>query len=100
MRQTARLIELAAERGFATTAPAKPEERGGTVAIDVPHGKAVCQELLARDVVVDYRPKAGIRVSPHFYTSDEELEHCVSQIAEILQTKAHERHLAGLPRYG
>jgi kynureninase len=100
MRQTARLIELASERGFRTTAPADPAERGGTVALDVPEGKAVCQELLARDVVVDYRPKAGVRVSPHFYTSDDELEHCVSQIDEILRTRAHEKHLAGLPKYG
>ena len=100
MRQTARLIELAAARGFVTTAPADPAERGGTVAVEVPDGKAVCQELLARDVVVDYRPKAGIRISPHFYTSDEELEHCIAQIDEILQTKAHARHLAELPKYG
>ena len=100
MRQTARLIELAAARGFVTTAPANPAERGGTVAVDVPDGKAVCQELLARDIVVDYRPKAGIRISPHFYTSDEELAHCIAQIAEILQTKAHARHLAELPKYG
>ena len=100
MRQTARLIELAAERGFRTTAPASPAERGGTVAVDVPQGKAVCQELLARDVVVDYRPKAGVRISPHFYTSDDELEHCIAQMDEILRTKAHEKHLAGMPKYG
>lgn len=99
-RLTARLVELASERGFAVTCPEDPERRGGTVAIDVPHGKAVCQELLARDVLVDYRPAAGIRVSPHFYNTEEELEHCVSQVVEILKTKAHEKHLAGLPRYG
>lgn len=100
MRQTARLLELAHERGFKTTAPPDPAQRGGTVAIDVPEGKAVCQELLSRDIVVDYRPKAGIRVSPHFYTKDDELELCVAQIAEIIETKAHHRHLGGLPRYG
>jgi kynureninase len=100
MRQTARLVELAAERGFRVTCPMDPDRRGGTVAIDVPHGKAVCQELLRREVVVDYRPQAGIRVSPHFYTTDDELEHCVREMADILATRAHERHLPDLPRYG
>lgn len=100
MRQTARLVELARERGFGVTAPEAPAERGGTVAVDVPHGKATCQELLSRDVVVDYRPGAGIRISPHFYTEDAEVDHCIEQIAEIQRTKAYERHLAGLPRYG
>ena len=100
MRQTARLVELARERGLRTTCPERPEQRGGTVAIDVPDGRAVCQELLARDVIVDYRPKAGIRVSPHFYTKDEELEACVSEIDEIVRTRAHERHRENMPRYG
>jgi kynureninase len=100
MRQTARLVELAESKGWRVNAPPKPEQRAGTVAFDLPHAKAVCQELLARDVVVDYRPKAGIRVSPHFYTQDEELDDCVAQVEDIVATKAYEKHLAGLPKYG
>jgi kynureninase len=100
VRQTAHLVELALARGFRVTCPTRPEQRGGTVAIDVEDGKAVCQELLARDIVVDYRPKAGIRVSPHFYTKDEELAACVAEIDVILKTRAHERHLKSTPRYG
>jgi len=93
MAQTARLIALARAQGFKVTAPERAEERGGTVAIDVANGHAVARELLARDVVVDYRPKAGIRLSPHFYTRDEELELAVAAIREILDTRAYERHL-------
>jgi kynureninase len=100
MRQTARLIELARERGMKVTCPEKPEERGGTVAIDVADGKAACQELLRREIIVDYRPKAGIRVSPHFYTTDDELEHCVRELDEIVRTQAHQKHLGNLPKYG
>ena len=69
VRQTARLIELADARGYPVTAPRDPERRGGTVAFDVPHALEVSQALLAHDVLVDYRPGAGIRVAPHFYTS-------------------------------
>ena len=100
VRQTALLVELARRSGYRTTCPEDPAERGGTVAIDVPNGKATCQELLARDVVVDYRPQAGIRVSPHFYTSDEELAACVAEIDDIQRTKAWERHASRLPSYG
>jgi kynureninase len=88
MRQTARLIELADARGYRVTAPRNPEQRGGTVAFDVPHGYEVSETLLANDVLVDYRPNAGIRVAPHFYTSDEELERVVAMIDDILATGA------------
>ena len=84
MRQTARLIELADARGYRVTAPRDPERRGGTVAFDVPHGQEVSEQLLAKDVLVDYRPNAGIRVAPHFYTTDEELERAVEMIDECV----------------
>jgi kynureninase len=86
VRQTARLVELAERRGYTVRAPRDPARRGGTVAFDVAHGYEVAQYLLARDVVVDYRPNAGIRVAPHFYTSDEELEAAVAMIDEALET--------------
>src|SRR5882724_8772821 len=38
MRQTARLIELAEEAGFKINSPRNPNERGGTVVVDVPNG--------------------------------------------------------------
>ena len=85
VRQTSRLIALADARGYAVAAPRDPERRGGTVALDVPHAYEVSQFLLARDVLVDYRPGAGIRIAPHFYTSDEELERAVQTIDEALE---------------
>ena len=51
--------------------------------LDVPNGKEVTRELGRREVLVDYRPGAGIRISPHFYTTDEELEHTIHEIREI-----------------
>ena len=84
VRQTERLIALADERGYAVAAPRDAARRGGTVAFDVPHAREVSRVLLAQDVIVDYRPGAGIRVAPHFYTSDEELEAAVTLIDDIL----------------
>ena len=56
---------------------------GGTVIIDVPNGAAVAEELIARGVIVDYRPGAGIRVAPHFYTTIEEIDHALETLIEI-----------------
>lgn len=84
MRQTARLIDLADERGYKVTAPRDPARRGGTVAFDVPNAYEVAQTLLSRDILIDYRPGAGIRVAPHFYNTDEEVESVVAGIDEIL----------------
>lgn len=88
VRQTERLIALADARGYRVHAPRDVARRGGTVAFDVPHGAEVAQALLARDVVIDYRPGAGIRVAPHFYTTDDEVERVVAEIDDILATSA------------
>lgn len=88
VRQTNRLIELADARGYTVHAPRDTARRGGTVAFDVPHGHEVAQYLLSREIVIDYRPGAGIRVAPHFYTRDDELEMAVATIDEALETGA------------
>ena len=87
-RQTARLIELAEQRGWRVNTPRDPEQRGGTVSIDVPDSQQVCSELLKRDILVDWRPKAGVRFSPHFYTKDEELDAAITAVEEILRERA------------
>jgi len=81
---TARLIELADQRGWRVNAPRDPERRGGTVAIDMPHAYDVCREMLNRDVLVDYRPQAGVRFSPHFYNTIEEIDRAIETVDEIL----------------
>jgi kynureninase len=92
VRQTTRLMKLAEERGWRCTAPVRSERRGGTVAIDVPNGYEVSVELKARDVICDFRPGAGVRLSPHFYTRDDELDHAVDEIAAILESAAWQSH--------
>jgi kynureninase len=87
-RQTARLIELVEKQGLRVNTSHDPEKRGGTVSIDVPDPSEVCRELLRREILVDWRPKAGIRMSPHFYNTDQELETGVAAIEEILKERA------------
>ena len=92
IRQTARLIELADANGYPVSAPRSAEQRGGTVAFDVPHALGVARALLANNVIVDYRPQAGIRIAPHFYTSDEEVERAVRMIGDILRDGTWEQY--------
>jgi kynureninase len=86
LRQTKRLIELGTEAGLRFNGIPDASERGGVVIFDVPQGKEVTAELARRDVLVDFRPGAGIRMAPHFYTTDEELERAVYEIRSILRT--------------
>jgi len=80
VRQTDRLIELADDAGLRVLCPRDARERGGTVTFDIPNGHAVTNALSTRDILVDFRPGAGLRASPHFYTADEELEVFVNEL--------------------
>ena len=88
IRQTARLIELADERGYKVNAPRDSQRRGGTVAVEMPNSYEISQHLLSRDIIVDYREGAGIRIAPHFYTSDEELERVFAEIDKVIESGA------------
>jgi kynureninase len=96
MRMTARLFEGAKAHGWRLNTPENPAERAGTVSVDCPHAAEVCRELLAREILVDYRPKAGVRLSPHFYNREDECDLAIAQIADILETRAWEKHAAAL----
>ncbi len=94
MRQTARIIAGAQARGWRVNTPMDAAERAGTVSIECPHAREVTPVLLARDVLIDYRPKAGIRLSPHFYNRDDEIDAALAQMEDILVTRAWERPAA------
>jgi kynureninase len=93
-RQTSKLIEIAEAAGFNVTSPRDASQRGGTVTVNVEHAAAVTRELIRREIIVDFRPGAGIRISPHFYTKDEELDIVVREMRRILDTRAYEAHEA------
>ena len=87
-RQTALLIKLADQHGWRVHTPRDPEKRGGTVSIDMPDSQEVSRELIKRDILVDFRPQAGVRFSPHFYTKDEEIESAINAVEQILRERS------------
>jgi kynureninase len=99
LRQTQLLIDGAEKRGFEVRSPREPERRGGAVIVHVPGFEAVHKELAEREILCDFRPDAGIRLGPHYFTSDDELTFVLDQIAEIVETGAHERWLGATARF-
>jgi kynureninase len=84
-RMTAHLLELVDRHGYRTVTSRDPERVAGTVAIDLPHAHEVAKTLNARDFVVDFRPGVGVRVSPHFYNTFEEIDRLVAEVARIVE---------------
>lgn len=115
LRQTELLRAAAIERGLRVTSPPDPARRGGTITIDpspraagvaagagTPDparadavGAAVVRALAKRDILVDFRPGAGVRVSPHFYTTDDELLACLDAMARIAESGAYREFTGG-----
>ena len=92
IRQTERLIALAEEAGFRVTSPRDPAVRGGTITVAHEEAAAITKELIRREFIVDYRPGAGVRISPHFYNTDEELELVIREMKIIRDTRAYAVH--------
>jgi kynureninase len=84
---TRRLIDAAGQRGWRLNTPTTDAERGGSVVLDVPDGAAVTDELLRRQVIVDYRPGAGIRMAPHFYNTEAEVDLAMTTMDAILRER-------------
>ncbi|WP_396626154.1 aminotransferase class V-fold PLP-dependent enzyme [Luteitalea sp.] len=84
LRQTRRIMDHAASRGWRVRTPQDDAWRGGTVTLDVPDSARVAAELIARGVIIDHRPNAGIRMAPHFYTTDDEIEAALAAMDELV----------------
>jgi len=94
LRQTQKIIDLADARGFELRTPREAARRGGSVSMRIPHGLEVSKELNAEDIVCDFRPASGVRFSPHFYTTDEEIDEAFAVVDDILRTDRWKRQEA------
>jgi kynureninase len=88
LRLTRTLIDAALAAGYRLNTPTGDHERGGSVIIDVPNGAVVADELIRRGVIVDHRPGAGIRMAPHFYNTEAEIDHAMATLREIAGSSA------------
>ncbi len=94
---TQRLIRGAKEKGYGVFTPEEEERRGGAVSIHMPHACSVRTALEKRGIRVDFRKGKGrepdvIRVGPHFYNSEEEIDAFFHAVDEIYATKEYEQY--------
>ena len=82
-RQTELLVELAREQGLKVNTPLDPQRRGGTVCVDFEFSEDASDKLIERGFIIDHRPSGGIRISPHFYNSDEECRAIMEEIRRL-----------------
>jgi kynureninase len=88
LRLTRRIIEHATRAGYTVNTPLSDAERGGAVILDVPHGEAVSKDLLRRNIIIDYRPDAGIRISPHFYNTEDDVDDAMKVLDDVIAVGA------------
>ncbi len=84
LRQTRRLIAFAESHGFTLRTPRDDDQRGGTVCMQMPHSHETATTLNSIGVLCDWRPNAGIRLSPHFYTTDDEISVALDVIDDVV----------------
>ncbi len=102
IRMTEGLRANLSERGFAIPSPEDPARRGGTLTValaDDENGPAFVKALEARDILVDHRPGSGIRVSPHFYTRESELDEFAEAMSELRESGAWKDFIASTAVY-
>jgi selenocysteine lyase/cysteine desulfurase len=84
---TRRLMAGLQELPVEILSPAEDERRGGLVRARVPGGpegaQALLLELLEKDVVVDKRGDA-LRISPHFFSNEDDIDRCLTVLSSTL----------------
>lgn len=82
-RQTSLLMELAHAQGLRVNTPHQANRRGGTICVDFEHSEDASRRLIDRGFIIDWRPQGGIRISPHFYNTDDECRAIMEEIGRL-----------------
>ena len=78
------LISRADELGLPVRTPRERNARGGVVNVGVgPEAGKICHALLDRDVSTDYRGD-GLRISPHFFNTEADIDRCFEELRTLL----------------
>lgn len=85
---TERIIQHAQRFGFKINSPLSAEQRGGTVVVQMENSQQIAKELLKRDFLIDWRPNAGIRISPHFYNTEDEVDAIMEEIWKLSNNRS------------
>ncbi len=84
-RRTQWMIDFAFDCGWTINTPPEINRRGGSVMIAVADAPRMVERLAAKQVFVDCRPGAGLRVSPHFFNTDDEVEEAMTVLKGLIE---------------
>jgi len=95
--QTELIIRRAKERNYLLFTPEKSSVRGGAVSVNLPHAFQVKQALEEKRIKVDFRKGNAsepdvIRIGPHFYTKDEEIEALFDEIDALYKSGEYQKY--------
>lgn len=81
------VIAQADDANLEVLSPREDSERGGLVRLRIPGGRAraedVLHRLFERNVVLDSRHDA-VRISPHFFNTEEDIDRCFAELRQLL----------------
>jgi kynureninase len=83
LRLTTKVLWACDRAGYRVNTPRDPAARGGTICFDFEGADRVAKALNASGFYCDHRPTSGIRMSPHFYSTDEEVERFMAEVARL-----------------
>ncbi len=82
LKLTDRLIQGLSKIGRKVTSPLQPERRSGIITFEAANPTETARKLSARKITIAARPNS-IRVSPHFYNTEEEIDKFLRALRQI-----------------
>jgi len=82
LKLTDHLIEALKKQGLALQTPEDTQHRSGIVNYKIKNPQEAVQKLNSRGIIVSARAH-GVRASPHFYNTEEEIDYLVNETKKI-----------------
>ncbi len=79
------VIERAQAAGLTVHSPLEDERRTGFVAVDFPGSQEVSRRLVEERFKHDWRPGCGLRIGPHFYNTEAEVQRFMDRMIELVE---------------
>nr|WP_255216549.1 aminotransferase class V-fold PLP-dependent enzyme [Pseudenhygromyxa sp. WMMC2535] len=81
------VIDRAQAAGLEVHSPLNDDARTGFVAVDFPGSRAVSQQLIQARFKHDWRPDCGLRIGPHFYSTEDEVQRMMDRVIELARAQ-------------
>jgi len=82
-----RIIERAQAAGLSIHSPLEHERRTGFLAVDFPGSEKVSKQLVAEGYKHDWRPSCGLRLGPHFYNTEDDVEAFMDRVVALARPR-------------